>query len=144
MKFTAKKFSELGASEVYEILKARMKVFLLEQNIVCLDIDDVDYESLHCFLEENGEIRAYLRAFYSAPDTVTVGRVLSITHGVGDGKMLMEKSLLVIEKEMPCREITLHSQTHAAKFYEKFGFETAGEEFLEEGVPHILMRRVVE
>lgn len=65
MNFISKNFSELDAREVYEILKARMKVFLLEQNIVCLDTDDVDYDAIHCFLEENGEIKAYLRAFYS-------------------------------------------------------------------------------
>lgn len=139
MNFISKKFSELSNREVYEILKARMKVFLLEQNIVCLDTDDVDYDCLHCYLEENGEIIAYLRAFYNDKNTVTVGRVLSITHGVGYGKTLMEKSLDAIKEKMPCRAVRMHSQTHAIGFYEKFGFTVSSDEFLEEGVPHIEM-----
>ena len=141
MNFICKNFSELSNCEVYEILKARMKVFLLEQNIVCLDTDDVDYDALHCYLTENGEMLAYLRAFYSSPDTVTIGRVLTITHGVGHGKALTEKSIEAIKEKMPCKEIRLHSQTHAAEFYRKFGFYEIGEEFLEEGVPHIEMRK---
>ena len=141
MNFISKQFSELSNREVYEILKARMKVFLLEQNIVCLDTDDVDYNALHCWLEENGEMKAYLRAFYSDSDTVTVGRVLTLTHGVGHGKELMVKSLETIKEKMPCKEIRLHSQTHAVKFYKKFGFYEIGEEFLEEGVPHIEMKK---
>lgn len=140
MNFISKMFSQLSNREVYEILKARMKVFLLEQNIVCLDTDDVDYDCLHCYLEENGEMIAYLRAFYSDKDTVTVGRVLSTTHGVGHGKELMEKGLAAIKEELPCNTLILHSQTYAAGFYEKFGFSAFGEEFLEEGVPHIKMR----
>ena len=141
MNFISKNFSELDAREVYEILKARMKVFLLEQNIVCLDTDEVDYDAIHCFLEENGEIKAYLRAFYSSPDTVIIGRVLTLTHGVGHGKALMVKSLCSIKEKMPCKEIRLHSQTHAVKFYKKFGFYEIGEEFLEEGVPHIELKK---
>lgn len=141
MNFVSKQFSELSNREVYEILKARMKVFLLEQNIVCLDTDDVDYGALHCWLEENGEMTAYLRAFYSDPDTVYIGRVLTLVHGVGHGKELMVKSLEAIKEKMPCKEIRLHSQTHAALFYKKFGFYEIGKEFLEEGVPHIEMKK---
>lgn len=141
MNFISKQFSELSNREVYEILKARMKVFLLEQNIVCLDTDDVDYDAIHCWLEENGEMIAYLRVFYSSADSVTVGRVLTLTHGVGYGKELMVKSLETIKEKMPCKEIRLHSQTHAANFYKKFGFYEIGEEFLEEGVPHIEMKK---
>lgn len=144
MNFISKKFSELSGREVYEILKARMKVFLIEQNIVCLDTDDVDYDALHCFLSEDGEILAYLRAFYSKPDTVTIGRVLTITHGVGHGKRLMKESIEAIKKIMPCKRLALHSQTHASGFYEKFGFLPFGDEFSEEGVPHIMMKREIE
>ena len=141
MNFISKFFSELSARDVYEILKARMKVFLLEQNIVCLDTDDVDYDALHCYLEKEGEMAAYLRAFYSSPDTVVIGRVLSISHGKGHGKQLLEKSLEIIKEKMPCKEIRLHSQVQAVEFYRKLGFYEIGEEFLEEGVPHIEMRR---
>ena len=63
MDFYAKTFSELSAREIYEILKSRMEIFLLEQDIKCLDADDVDYDSLHVFFEHEGRVVAYFRAF---------------------------------------------------------------------------------
>ena len=139
MTFHAKTFSELSASEIYEILKARMEVFLLEQKIVCLDIDGVDYDALHIFLEEDGRVEAYLRAFL-VDDAVKIGRVLTRQHGKGFGRKLMEIALPEIEKHFGCDRIILHSQKHAEGFYSKFGFETVSDEYLEEGVAHITMK----
>lgn len=138
MNFCAKTFSELSASEIYEILKARMEVFLLEQNIVCLDIDGVDYDSLHVFYEENGRVEAYLRAF-RVDDAVKVGRVLTRQHGKGLGRKLMENAIPEMEKHFGCGKIILHSQKHAEGFYKKLGFETVSDEYLEEGVVHVTM-----
>lgn len=140
-KFCAKPFEELTAAQVYEILKSRAEIFMLEQNIRCLDMDDVDYRSVHCFLEENSRVVAYLRAFYSGEDrnTVQLGRVLSLNHGEGLGTELMEKSLEYIKCHMPCRELTLHSQAYVGGFYEKFGFNAVSEPFLEEGIWHVSM-----
>lgn len=141
MKFVAKKFEELSLVELYEILLARAEVFLLEQNIVCQDLDRVDYKSLHCFYTENDKVCAYLRAFYAEneKDTVYIGRVLTISHGKGDGRALMENALSEIKKRLPCKKLALHAQTYAKGFYEKFGFTAGGKEFLEEGVAHIFM-----
>ena len=138
MNFFAKTFPELSAKEIYEILKARMEVFLLEQNIVCLDIDGVDYDALHVFLEENGTVVAYLRAF-SYEDCVKIGRVLTREHGKGLGRKLMLEALARIREHFGCEKIVLHSQKHAEGFYEKFGFVTVSDEYLEEGVVHVTM-----
>ena len=118
--FYAKLFNELSPTEVYEILKARQKVFMVEQKIICVDTDDIDYRSLHCFFMRNGVVEAYLRAFYdeSRPATVTIGRVLTITRGKGIGRQLMERAIAV---------------------YEKIGFKTVSGEYLEEGVVHVDM-----
>ena len=83
MEFSAKKFMDLTPAELYEILKSRTEVFLLEQNIVCQDMDDVDYDCLHCFLFDGKRVVACLRAFLSAQDEVTIGRVVSIEHKKG-------------------------------------------------------------
>ena len=138
MNFHAKTFSELSAKEIYEILKARMEVFLLEQHIVCLDIDGVDYEALHVFLEENGRVQGYLRAF-RYEDAVKIGRVLTREHGKGLGRKLMETGLDEVKKHFGSDKIILHSQKHAEGFYEKLGFVTVSDEYLEEGVPHVTM-----
>ena len=142
LEFFSKNFSELTTCELYEILKSRAEIFMLEQKIFCLDMDDVDYKSRHYFLKENGRVVAYLRAFYTDENKsrVKIGRVLSLKHKQGLGSILMQKSISDIKENMNCETIYLNSQTHAVKFYEKFGFKSFGEEFLEEKVSHISMQ----
>ncbi len=141
MEFFVKKFSELSVNELYEILKSRAEVFLIEQGIICQDMDDIDYKSSHYFFKDNERVIAYLRAFECEDDlnTFSIGRVLTIEHGKGIGRELMERSLLQIKNERIYNRIILHAQKHAIGFYEKFGFKVISDEFLEEGVIHVTM-----
>ena len=111
----------------------------MEQNIVCRDADDFDYESLHCFIESSGKVIAYLRA-YPDGDNVRIGRVLTLTHRKGHGRALMEFGMAEIERRMGKRKILLHSQCHAEGFYEKLGFSRCSDVFLEEGIEHVEMK----
>ena len=140
MNFIAKNFNELSTAELYEILKARSQIFILEQNMHCQDMDGVDYNARHFYIEKDGEILAYLRAFYTDDSTVRIGRVLSITHGIGMGTEIMRKAIADIKQNMKCKKICLDSQKHALGFYEKSGFKTVSGEFLEEGVIHVAMQ----
>ncbi len=137
---TFKFFNELTTTELYEIMRSRTQVFLLEQNIICQDLDGVDYDALHCFLWEDGRVVAYLRAYREGADTVKIGRVLTLTHGVGLGARLMRESLPEIQKRLPARLFALHAQSYAAGFYERCGFTVTSEEFMEEGIPHVEMK----
>ncbi len=139
MNFISKKFNELTTVELYEILKSRTEIFLLEQKIICQDMDDKDYESLHCFFYDGKRIISYLRAFCSEKSIVTIGRVLTLEHKKGLGSELMKKSIEEIKKQFACQKIAVHAQTQAVGFYEKMGFCTISDEFLEEGIPHITM-----
>ena len=139
----SKFFSELTAREVYEIVRARQEIFLMEQRIVCRDFDGVDYDALHCFIERDGKVCAYLRA-YKSDEGVKIGRVLTIPHGVGLGKRLMEAAMPKIKEAFGADEIILHSQIQAEGFYEKLGFKRVGEVFLEEGIEHITMKASVK
>lgn len=139
MTFIAKKFAELSTTELYEILKSRMDIFMLEQEIHCLDMDNVDYESLHCFLWDGERVIAYLRAYTVGEGTVKMGRVLSLHHGQGLGRELMANSIPAAKEAFSCDKIWVDAQAHAAGFYEKLGFSTVTEEFLEEGIPHVGM-----
>ena len=139
----SKFFSELTAREVYEIVRARQEIFLMEQRIVCRDFDGVDYDALHCFIERDGKVCAYLRA-YKSDEGVKIGRVLTIPHGVGLGKRLMEAAMPKIKEAFGADEIILHSQIQAEGFYEKLGFKRVGEVFLEEGIEHVTMRASVK
>ena len=139
MNFIAKKFGELTVYELYEILKSRSQVFLLEQNIICQDMDGVDCESLHCFLWQESRVIACLRAYYVNEDTVKIGRVLTLTHGQGHGRILMNESLRQIKEKMPCKNIIVSSQTQARGYYERCGFKVISDEYIEEGIPHVKM-----
>lgn len=138
MELKIKGFDSLSTRELYEIARARTEIFLLEQRIICQDFDRVDYDSLHCFLEEDGRVAAYLRA-YRAEGNIKIGRVLSSPHGKGLGARLMRESIPAIRKYFGGGAVILHAQTRAMGFYEKLGFAVTSCEYLEEGVPHVTM-----
>ena len=142
MKLVAKYFEELTTSELYEILKARAEIFVVEQNCVYQDLDGTDHRSLHIYYEEGGQVLAYLRAFAKTDmeNTVQVGRVLSIEHGIGLGGKILKEGLKVICERMNPKCIYIEAQCYAVGYYEKVGFEICSEEFLEDGIPHVQMK----
>ena len=141
MELIAKTFPELSAEELYEILKARAEVFIMEQNILYQDMDDIDYHSLHCFFREKGIVTAYLRAYRTDEnsDAVKVGRVLTLHHGQGTGRELMKKSIPVIAERMKFGRMYMDAQKHAVGFYEKLGFTVTSGDFMEAGIVHVSM-----
>ena len=139
MNFTVKSFGELTRDELYEILKVRSQIFITELKMNCQDIDGVDYDAFHFYLEQDGKIIAYLRAFYIDDNTVKIGRVLTLHHGKGYGIDIIKRSIDYIKNNMPCKKISLNSQKQVVDFYNKVGFKTVSDEFLEEGILHIKM-----
>ena len=139
MKLQVKFFDELTTRQLYEIVRSRTEIFLLEQHIICQDFDRVDYEALHCFLEEDGKVLAYLRAFSVGEGITKVGRVLSITHGMGHGTKLMIEALPHIREKLACQKIVVHAQKTAQRYYDKLGFVVTSDDYLEEGIPHVTM-----
>ena len=136
MKFVVKNFLMLKPNELYEILKSRTEIFLLEQNIICQDMDDVDYEAIHMFLWDNNRVMAYLRLFRINDNDLKIGRVLSISHKMGLGRKLMENALRYIKDNISYNYIYIDAQVQAIGYYEKFGFRVISDEFLDEGIPH--------
>ena len=141
MNLIIKKFDELTNKELYEILKSRAAIFIIEQNINYQDLDDIDYNSLHCFYKENDKVTAYLRAFYKDDnkDIVKIGRVLTLKHNQGLGRKLLTESLPQIIKIMKPKKITMDAQKNAIGFYQKFGFQVVSDEFIEEEILHVIM-----
>ena len=138
-KLFSKQFSELTLTELYEIIKSRAEIFLLEQKIICQDLDDMDYESLHCFFKDGKRVPAYLRAFSMDDETVKVGRVFTLEHKKGLGRNLMNESISEIKRVFNCKKIVVHAQKQAEGFYKKIGFNTVSDEFIEEGIIHVTM-----
>ena len=141
MKLTTKYFHELTTTELYEILKARVEIFVVEQNCIYQDLDDIDYQSLHIFYEDNGKVIAYLRAFEKDSETgiVQMGRVLTLTHGTGLGGKLLKEGLSQVKEKMNPSSIYIEAQCYATGFYEREGFVISSAEFLEDGIPHVEM-----
>ena len=138
MNLIIKKFDELTPTEVYEILKARTEIFVVEQNCVYQDMDGKDYESTHIFCEQDGQVIGYLRFFQRDLSSVQIGRVLTLKHGNGLGRKLMEAAVETIKKT-PAKKVYLESQTYATGFYAKFGFKVTSGEFPVDGLPHVAM-----
>ena len=132
MQFQAKHFDELTTHELYEIARSRTEIFLLEQKIICQDLDRIDYKSLHCFFENEGSVVAYLRAYLTEEDTVKIGRVLTLVHKAGLGSDLWKNALSMIKENWPGKEIVVHAQLQAQGFYEKQGFAFTGERRISE------------
>ncbi|WMM26295.1 GNAT family N-acetyltransferase [Tissierella sp. MB52-C2] len=138
-----KKFNELTTKELYEILKVRAEVFVVEQNCVYQDLDSKDEVSYHLFLEDNSEIIAYLRILpkgISYPET-SIGRVL--TKGTyrkkGLSKEIVQKAIDFIIDILEEKEIKISAQAYLQKFYKGFGFEPTSGIYLEDGIEHIEM-----
>ncbi len=139
MEFISKFFDELTSAEIYEILRARSAVFVVEQNCAYQDIDGHDFESLHVFSERDGKITAYLRAFRKNGDQIQMGRVLTIERGTGLGRRLLRSGIAEICEKLHPKQIYIEAQCYAAGFYEREGFRLCSEEFLEDGIPHVQM-----
>ena len=141
MNLVTKFFQELSTTELYELLKVRAEIFVVEQNCVYQDLDDKDYHSLHIFYEKQGKVIAYLRAFEKDASTKTVqmGRVLTLTHGTGLGSTLLKEGIKQIKENFNPSAIYIEAQCYATGFYEREGFVICSDEFLEDGIPHVEM-----
>ncbi|MBQ6451764.1 MAG: GNAT family N-acetyltransferase [Solobacterium sp.] len=142
MKYVTKGFEELTVRELYEILRFRSEVFVVEQNCVYQDVDGVDIQSRHLFMvDDDGVICAYLRWFAGSEEGIAqIGRVLSRYRRRGIGSILLEHASDEIG-EYGYHGIRVEAQTYAVPFYERAGFAVTSDEFDEDGIPHVEMRK---
>lgn len=140
-----KAFDELSNYELYEVLKLRSEVFVVEQNCVFLDMDDKDTKCMHLMgFSENG-LAAYSRLVPAGVSykEMAIGRVVTGTgyRGKGMGKELMELSIEKIIEVFGNSPIRIGAQVYLKTFYESFGFNINSPEYLEDGIPHVEMLR---
>jgi len=145
MEWSLKKFDELSLDELYAILQLRSKVFIVEQNCVYNDVDGKDQLAWHLIGTEDGNLIAYTRILppgivYSDP---AIGRVVTSPskRSSGLGRELMDRSIEHCEMLFGNTSITLSAQAYLKKFYESLDFFSIGEEYLDDGIPHIEMTR---
>ena len=133
-------FRDLDTTSLYAILKLRADVFVVEQQCAYGDLDGRDDEpgTRHLWFTRDGEVRAYVRILNDG-DVERIGRVVTAktARGAGLAGRLMEEALTIIGN----RPSVLDAQAYLVDFYARYGFRPTGPEFLEDGIPHVPMRR---
>ena len=144
MKIEVKKFKDLSVDEIYEILKLRSEVFVVEQGCIYQDIDGKDKKAMHLMGKKDKEIIAYTRIFDSGDyyELPSIARVVvkKKTRGKERGKEIMKESIKYIKENLQEKTIVLSAQKYLEKFYKDLGFIVEGEEYLEDGIPHQKMK----
>lgn len=146
MNFLIKHFNELSTTELYEILKTRSEIFVVEQDCVYQDLDDNDQDAIHVFCwNDSGRIAGCLRVFWKDNDEASgvaqIGRVVTLEHGLGIGGWMLHEGVRIAVDKLKAKKIYLEAQEYAIGYYAKEGFEVVSELFLEDGIPHVKMER---
>ena len=148
MKWHVKKFDQLDIHELYELLKLRVDVFVVEQNCPYPDIDGKDRhkETRHLLgKDQEGRIVAYLRILPKGLsfEQVSIGRVVVApdhrANGISHG--MIKTALGIMETVWPGEQIKIGAQVYLKDFYETYGFKPVSNSYLEDGIPHIDMVR---
>lgn len=140
MQVSIKTFDELTIHELYQILRLRSEVFVVEQDCVYQDVDNKDQKALHVIGLKEDEVVAYTRVFKPGDyfKNVSIGRVVVCQdqRKYGLGKQIMLATMAAIDQRFPNKPIEISAQSYLLKFYTDLGFSAFGEEYLEDGIPH--------
>ncbi len=131
--------ADLDARQLHDLLRLRVDVFVVEQNCPYPELDGRDLEpgTTHLWVEIDGDVAATLRLLTDT-HCHRIGRVATAANhrGAGYAATLMDRAIGLCDGP-----IELNAQTYLKKWYERFGFVQSGEEFVEDGIPHVRMRR---
>ena len=145
LKWSIKPFQALSVDELYDLLRLRSEIFVVEQNCVYLDLDGKDKVALHLYGEFEGKIVSHARLFKAGIsfDNASIGRVV-VDANYRDKKWghdLMREAIAGVLLHFGESQITIGAQLYLKKFYESHGFVQTSEMYLEDDIPHIEMKR---
>ena len=143
MDVTVKEFKTLTLEELYGILQLRSEVFVVEQDCVYQDLDGKDQKALHVVGLKNNKVIAYARLFKPGDyfKEASIGRVVvsPSTRKEGYGVEIMRASIQAVKEQYNETTMRISAQKYLLKFYNSLGFVQEGEEYLEDGIPHVAM-----
>lgn len=143
LEISVKTFEELNATELYDLLQLRSEIFVVEQECVYLDLDGKDQKALHIIGTKNNKVVAYTRIFkagdYMAQACIGRVAVKDDQRKHGYGLDIMKASIKAVEEQFKETSIALSAQTYLKRFYNSMGFIEKGGEYLEDGIPHVMM-----
>ena len=141
--WVVRSWPELSLMELYSVLRLRSEVFVVEQDCVYQDIDNKDQKAIHLLGYKKEELIAYSRIFNEGDyfKATSFGRAIikKEKRGLGYGDELVKESLRIIKSKYGNKKVKISAQAHLKNFYAKHTFIAKGEEYLEDGIPHISM-----
>ena len=138
-----KTFDQLTTSELYELLRVRSEVFVVEQDCVYQDVDNNDQTAIHIWLTKDGKTVAMCRICPEGTKlaSTSIGRVITTERGKGYGMLIMQIAINTILERIPAADhIEIEAQLTKQKFYERLGFVATSEPFMMEGLMHLEMK----
>ena len=142
MQFIQRSFNNINITQLYDLMALRVEIFVVEQDCSYQDLDYKDQAAQHFLCYENDILISCARVLFDKEKgSMSLGRVVTKNSHRGQGlaKQLMLKMLNYLKAEHEDEIITISAQCYLEKFYQSFGFKSVGEEYLEDGLPHIKM-----
>ncbi|PWI29791.1 GNAT family N-acetyltransferase [Flavobacteriaceae bacterium LYZ1037] len=143
LEITTKTFKELTTQELYDVLQLRAEVFVVEQDCVYQDVDGKDKKAYHILGYKDTTLVAYTRVFKSGDyfKESSIGRVVVSKNQRQHkyGYDIMKASITAIKENFDETIIKISAQCYLKIFYNQLGFIETGEEYLEDGIPHMAM-----
>lgn len=139
---TVTKTDDLTPATLLEILAARTKVFVVEQNCPYQEVDAKDFHAWHVQLRQAGALVAYARIIsHDDGHSISFGRVLVVKAHRHEqlGRMLVTETLKAVRRLYPDQQIKIQAQNYLRHFYASFGFQAVSDVYLEDGIPHVDM-----
>ena len=145
LEITIKTYNELTKKELYDALQLRAEVFVVEQDCVYQDVDGKDDKAIHVLGYKNERLVAYTRIFKPGDyfEESSIGRVVVAEkeRQYKYGYDIMKASIAAIKNYFKTNKITISAQVYLKRFYNNLEFIEVGETYLEDGIPHIKMRK---
>ena len=147
MQVRIKNFEDLTLNELYDLMALRSAVFVVEQDCVYQDLDYKDQKAIHVLGYENKLLVAYTRLFGTGDyfKNASIGRVI-VTPAFRSkqlGHTIMKASILALQERYDMHQIEISAQSYLERFYETHGFKAEGAEYLEDGIPHKKMIKII-
>ena len=147
MQTKVKEFEALTTSELYDLMALRSAVFVVEQDCVYQDLDYKDQKALHVLGYDQGVLVAYTRVFAPGDyfEKASIGRVIvAKTHRSKQlGHAIMRTSISALLERYDLDQIDISAQSYLERFYQTHGFTATGDEYLEDGIPHKKMIKII-
>ena len=142
LKLHKKTFGELTLDELYELLRVRSEVFVVEQNCVYQDMDGDDKQSIHLWLTKGDKVVALARVCPAGVHLSenSIGRVITTERGKGYGEQIMRAAIDAAVEHFGATLIEIEAQEYALAFYEKVGFRKVSDVFMLDNIPHVRMQ----